>query len=104
MIISSMARTRRYMHGKRRKQCPASPFKHDHDREFSEGGKQFLAAQKRHEENISSGKVVTQPISSYIQNVQNDMNALSRTGKGDTPKFKQLQATLARLKAMQSNE
>ena len=99
-----MARTRRYMHGKRRRQCPASPFKHDHDREFSEGGKRFLAAQKRHEENIASGKVVTQPVSSYIQNVQNDINALARTGKSDTPKFKQLQATLARLKAMQSNE
>ena len=104
MIIPSMARTRRYMHGKRRRQCPASPFKHDHDREFSEGGKRFLAAQKRHEENIASGKVVTQPISSYIQNVQNDINALVRTGKSDTPKFKELQATLARLKAMQSNE
>ena len=104
MIIPSMARTRRYMHGKRRRQCPASPFKHDHDREFSEGGKRFLAAQKRHEENIASGKVVTQPVSSYIQNVQNDINALARTGKSDTPKFKQLQATLARLKAMQSNE
>ena len=75
MIIPSMARTRRYMHGKRRRQCPASPFKHDHDREFSEGGKRFLAAQKRHEENIASGKVVTQPVSSYIQNVQNDINA-----------------------------
>ena len=104
MIISSMARTRRYMHGKRRRQCPASPFKHDHDREFSEGGKRFLAAQERHEDNIKSGKVVTQPVSSYIQNVQNDINALARTGKSDTPKFKQLQATLARLKAMQSNE
>ena len=104
MIIPSMARTRRYMHGKRRRQCPASPFKHDHDREFSEGGKRFLAAQKRHEENIASGKVVTQPISSYIQNVQNDINDLARTGKSDTPKFKQLQATLTRLKAMQSNE
>ena len=104
MIISSMARTRRYMHGKRRRQCPASPFKHDHDREFSEGGKRFLAAQERHEDNIKSGKVVTQPVSSYIQNVQNDINALVRTGKSDTPKFKQLQATLARLKAMQSNE
>ena len=80
------------------------PFKHDHDREFSEGGKRFLAAQKRHEENIASGKVVTQPVSSYIQNVQNDINALARTGKSDTPKFKQLQATLTRLKAMQSNE
>ena len=99
-----MARTRRYMHGKRRRQCPASPFKHDHDREFSEGGKRFLAAQERHEDNIKSGKVVTQPVSSYIQNVQNDINALARTGKSDTPKFKQLQATLARLKAMQSNE
>ena len=99
-----MARTRRYMHGKRRRQCPASPFKHDHDREFSKQGKQFLAAQKRHEENIASGKVVTQPVSSYIQNVQNDINALARTGKSNTPKFKQLQATLTRLKAMQSNE
>ena len=99
-----MARTRRYMHGKRRRQCPASPFKHDHDREFSEGGKRFLAAQERHEDNIKSGKVVTQPVSSYIQNVQNDINALARTGKSDTPKFKQLQATLTRLKAMQSNE
>ena len=104
MIIPSMARTRRYMHGKRRRQCPASPFKHDHDREFSKQGKEFLASQKRHEENIASGKVVTQPVSSYIQNVQNDINALARTGKSDTPKFKQLQATLARLKAMQSNE
>ena len=95
-----MARTRRYMHGKKRR----SPLKHDHDRKFSDQGKQFLASQKRHEENIRSGKVVTQPVSSYIQNVQNDMNALSRTGKGDTPKFKQLQATLARLEGMQSNE
>ena len=99
-----MARTRRYMHGKRRRQCPASPFKHDHDREFSDKGKQFIAAQERHEENVKSGKVVTQPVSSYIQNVQNDINALVRTGKSDTPKFKELQATLARLKAMQSNE
>ena len=99
-----MARTRRYMHGKRRRQCPASPFKHDHDREFSEGGMRFLAAQKRRDENIRSGKVVTQPISSYIQYVQNDINALVRTGKSDTPKFKELQATLARLKAMQSND
>ena len=99
-----MARTRRYMHGKRRRQCPASPFKHDHDKEFSEQGKRFLAAQKRRDENIRSGKVVTQPVSSYIQNVQNDINALARTGKSDTPKFKELQATLARLKAMQSNE
>ena len=96
-----MARTRRYMHGYRRKN---SPLKHDHDREFSNKGKQFIASQKRHEENIRSGKVVTQPVSSYIQNVQNDINALARTGKSDTPKFKQLQATLARLKAMQSNE
>ena len=101
MIIPSMARTRRYMHGRKRR----SPFKHDHfDREFSEGGKRFLAAQKRHEENVASGKVVTQPVSSYIQNVQNDLDALSRTGKSDTPKFKQLQATLTRLKGMQSNE
>ena len=99
-----MARTRRYMHGKRRRQCPASPFKHDHDREFSEQGKRFLASQKRRDENIASGTVVTQPISSYIKNVQNDINDLARTGKSDTPKFKQLQATLARLKAMQSNE
>ena len=99
-----MARTRRYMHGKRRRQCPASPFKHDHDKEFSEQGKRFLAAQKRRDENIRSGKVVTQPVSSYIQNVQNDINALARTGKSDTPQFKQLQATLARLKAMQSND
>ena len=104
MIIPSMARTRRYMHGKRRRQCPASPFKHDHDREFSDKGKRFLAAQKRHDENIASGKVVTQPISSYIQNVQNDINALVRTGKSDTPRFKQLQATLTRLEGMQSNE
>jgi len=104
VIIPSMARTRRYMHGKRRRQCPASPFKHDHDREFSEQGKRFLASQKRRDENIASGKVVTQPISSYIENVQNDINDLARTGKSDTPKFKQLQATLARLKAMQSNE
>ena len=104
MIIPSMARTRRYMHGKRRRQCPASPFKHDHDREFSDEGKRFLAAQKRHDENIASGKVVTQPISSYIQNVQNDINALVRTGKSDTPRFKQLQATLTRLEGMQSNE
>ena len=80
------------------------PFKHDHDREFSDQGKRFIAAQERHEDNIKSGKVVTQPVSSYIQNVQNDINALIRTGKSDTPKFKQLQATLARLKAMQSNE
>ena len=105
MIIPSMARTRRYMHGRKRRQCPSSPLKHDHfDREFSDEGKRFLASQKRHDENIASGKVVTQPISSYIQNVKNDMNALARTGKSDTPKFKQLQATLARLEGMQSNE
>ena len=96
-----MARTRRYMHGKKRR----SPLKHDHfDREFSEQGKRFLASQKRRDENIASGRVVTQPISSYIQNVQNDINDLARTGKSDTPKFKQLQATLARLEGMQSNE
>ena len=101
MIIPSMARTRRYMHGQRRRQCPSSPMKHHEEREFSDQGKRFLAAQKRHEENISSGKVVTQPVDSYIQNVKNDINALARTGKSDTPKFKQLQATLTRLKAMQ---
>ena len=101
MIIPSMARTRRYMHGKKRR----SPLRHDHfDREFSDEGKRFIAAQERHEKDVSSGRIVTQPISSYIQNVQNDLNALARTGKSDTPKFKQLQATLARLEGMQSNE
>ena len=93
-----MARTRRYMHGKRRRR---SPFKHHEEREFSDEGKRFLAAQERHEKNVSSGKVVTQPISSYITNVQNDMNALIRTGQSNTPKFKQLEATLTRLEGMQ---
>ncbi len=93
-----MARTRRYMHGKRRRR---SPLKHHEEREISEGGKRFLAAQKRHEENIASGKVVTQPVSSYITDVQNDINALIRTGQSDTPKFKQLKATLTRLEGMQ---
>ena len=30
MIIPSMARTRRYMHGQRRRQCPTSPMKSHH--------------------------------------------------------------------------
>ena len=30
MIIPSMARTRRYMHGQRRRQCPFSPMKSHH--------------------------------------------------------------------------
>jgi len=99
-----MARTRRYMHGKRRKQCPASPFKHDHDKEFSEKGKQFLASQKRHEENISSGKVVTQSVSEYIKVTQNRLNALIRNDKGNTPQADKLRATIARLEKKQSNE
>ena len=101
MIIPSMARTRRYMHGYRRK---SSPLKHDHDREFSDKGKQFIASQKRHEENIRSGKVVTQPISEYIKVTQNRLDALIRNGKGSTPQADKLRATIARLEKKQSNE
>jgi hypothetical protein len=104
VIIPSMARTRRYMHGKRRRQCPASPFKHDHDREFSEQGKRFLASQKRRDENIASGTVVTQPISKYIEVTQNRLNALIRNGKGDTPQAQRLKDEISRLKSMKSNE
>ena len=101
MIIPSMARTRRYMHGHRRKN---SPLKHDHDREFSDKGKRFLASQKRREENIRSGKVVTQPISEYIKVTQNRLDALIRNGKGSTPQADKLRATIARLEKKQSNE
>ena len=104
MIIPSMARTRRYMHGKRRRQCPASPFKHDHDREFSKQGKEFLASQKRHEENIASGRVVTQPISSYIENVKADMDRLARLGKVDTPEYRILDMKHTRLLGMQNKQ
>jgi hypothetical protein len=93
-----------YMHGKRRRQCPASPFKHDHDREFSEQGKRFLASQKRRDENIASGTVVTQPISKYIEVTQNRLNALIRNGKGDTPQAQRLKDEISRLKSMKSNE
>ena len=101
MIIPSMARTRRYMHGHRRKN---NPLKHDHDREFSEQGKRFIASQKRHDENIRSGKVVTQPISKYIEVTQNRLNALIRNGKGDTPQAQRLRDEISRLESMKSNE
>jgi len=98
VIIPSMAFNMKY------KNKETFPFKHDHDREFSEQGKKFLASQKRHEENIRSGKVVTQPISEYIKVTQNQLDALIRNNKGDTPQANKLRDTIARLEAKQSNE
>jgi hypothetical protein len=80
------------------------PFKHNHDKEFSEQGKRFLASQKRRDENIASGTVVTQPISEYIKVTQNRLDDLIRNNKGDTPQANKLRDTIARLEAKQSNE
>ena len=104
-----MARTRRYMHGKRRR----SPLKHheEYPSNSSRAGQtiehnvarddEWRASRARREENERSGKVVTQPVSKYIKNAQNDLDALIRNGKSNTPQADKLRATITRLEGMQ---
>ena len=57
------------------------------------------AAIERGKDNDASGTTVTQPASEYIKVTQNQLDALVRNGKGDTPQAEKLKATIARLKA-----